>query len=103
MIQNYRCENLRCQRTVGILCDRIGDCPTTTVRAEWIKKPGYPADECVSQCTNFPKFKCTDPSVIGVGIGLFRVRCDVRVSSISTCGVFIEINTTEMKRLYITP
>ena len=78
MIQTYRCENRRCQRTVGILCDGIGDCPTDTVTTVWLKNPGYPADECVSRCTNSPKFKCTDPFYGSVGNSLFR--CDVKVS-----------------------
>ena len=103
MIQNCRCENRRCQRTVGILCDGNGDCPTNTVTAKWINKPGYPADECASQCTNVPKFKCTDPSYRDTGTGLSFARCDVRVSSIFASKVLTKINLTEIKRLYFTP
>ena len=64
---------------IGFLCDSIAHCPPGPSGAIWDFPPGYPDDECRSQCSNTNNFECTAPAFRMVGIPVFTLLCNSTV------------------------
>ena len=73
------------------ICDGIGVCPPFRKEGKWVKKTGFPDDECLDKCSSYFEFNCTSKEY-NISISSGRVtppidqnvsHCDVSFKAVS--------------------